>query len=67
MMAARTLAVQVGYMIGAATGGAAVATAGYGALGAIMVAGMTLSAVAMATVPDAQRPVNLDTKRWHTV
>jgi predicted MFS family arabinose efflux permease len=51
MMAARTAAVQVGYLIGAAIGGVAIDAAGYGSLGVIMITGMALSAAVMWGVP----------------
>ncbi len=51
MMAARTAAVQIGYFTGAAIGGIAVDAAGYGALGVIMVVGMSISAYVMSRVP----------------
>lgn len=51
MMAARTAAVQIGYLIGASVGGVAVDIAGYGSLGVIMIVGMTLSALVMRGVP----------------
>ncbi|MBK5231287.1 MAG: MFS transporter, partial [Thermoleophilia bacterium] len=51
MMAARTAAVQVGYLIGASIGGIAVNIAGYGSLGVIMIVGMALSAAVMSGVP----------------
>jgi predicted MFS family arabinose efflux permease len=51
MMAARTAAVQIGYLVGASLGGIAVDFAGYGSLGLIMIVGMTVSAVVMASVP----------------
>ena len=51
MMAARTFAVQIGYLVGAAAGGVVVDLAGYGALGAWMIIGMVASAWVMAKVP----------------
>lgn len=51
MMAARTAAVQIGYLIGASIGGVIVDTAGYGSLGWLMIGGMVGSAVVMAGVP----------------
>ncbi|MGB3953607.1 MAG: hypothetical protein WBK99_10800, partial [Solirubrobacterales bacterium] len=51
MMAARTAAVQVGYLIGASIGGIAVDIAGYGSLGVLMIFGMAASAAVMASVP----------------
>lgn len=51
MMAARTAAVQIGYLIGASLGGIAVDAAGYGSLGVLMIVGMALSAAVMTGVP----------------
>lgn len=51
MMAARTGAVQVGYLIGAFAGGIVVDAAGFGGLGVFMVVGMAASALVMAGVP----------------
>lgn len=51
MMAARTAAVQVGYLIGASIGGIALDVAGYGMVGLIMLVGMAGSAVVMRGVP----------------
>ena len=59
MMAARTLAVQIGYATGAALGGIAVTTSGFGALGVMMIIGMTVSAAVMRTVPGAKPPADL--------
>lgn len=44
MMAARTAATQLGYLIGAVVGGAVIAGPGYGVLGLVLAAGMVLSA-----------------------
>ncbi|MGH2905541.1 MAG: MFS transporter [Solirubrobacterales bacterium] len=55
MMAARTAAVQIGYLIGASVGGIAVDVAGYGSLGILMIVGMCASAAVMATVPAGRR------------
>jgi predicted MFS family arabinose efflux permease len=52
MMGARTASGQLGYMIGAAAGGAVLAVAGFGALGFVLFAGMALSATLMAGVDD---------------
>ncbi len=57
MMAARTAAVQIGYLAGAALGGLAVDVAGYGALGVLMITGMGASAWMMSRVPARGRPV----------
>lgn len=51
MMAARTGAVQLGYLVGAFAGGLLVDGAGFGGLGVFMVVGMTASALVMARVP----------------
>lgn len=51
MMAARTAAVQIGYLIGASIGGIALDVAGYGSVGVIMLIGMAGSAVVMRGVP----------------
>ena len=52
MMAARTAATQLGYLLGAAVGGALIATAGYGTLGLMLAAGMAVSAVLVLRVED---------------
>jgi predicted MFS family arabinose efflux permease len=52
MMGARTASSQLGYMIGAAAGGAVLAVADFGALGFVLLAGMALSALLMARVHD---------------
>jgi predicted MFS family arabinose efflux permease len=44
MMAARTAATQLGYLIGAVVGGAVIAGPGYGVLGLVLGVGMVLSA-----------------------
>lgn len=56
MMAARTGATQIGYLVGASVGGVILDASGFGALGAFMVIGMGVSAVVMAGVP--QRPAD---------
>lgn len=56
MMAARTGAVQLGYLLGAAAGGVIVDFAGYGALGAWMIIGMVASALVMMRVPVRREP-----------
>jgi predicted MFS family arabinose efflux permease len=45
MMAARTAATQLGYLLGAVVGGAVIAGAGFGTLGIVLAAGMAASAV----------------------
>ena len=53
MMGARTASAQLGYMIGAAAGGArARACADFGALGFVLFAGMGVSALLIARVSD---------------
>jgi predicted MFS family arabinose efflux permease len=52
MMAARTAATQLGYLLGAAVGGAVIAGAGYGTLGFALAVGMALSAVLVLRVDD---------------
>lgn len=52
MMAARTAATQLGYLAGAVVGGAVIAVWGYGALGLVLAAGMTLSAGLILLVRD---------------
>jgi predicted MFS family arabinose efflux permease len=54
MMGARTASAQLGYMIGAAAGGAVLALAGFGALGFVLLAGMAVSALLIARVGDPQ-------------
>jgi predicted MFS family arabinose efflux permease len=51
MMAARTGAVQIGYLIGAFVGGVIVDTSGFGGLGVLMILGMAASALVMSRVP----------------
>ena len=52
MMAARTAATQLGYLLGAAVGGAIMAGAGCGTLGFVLAAGMAVSAVLVLRVDD---------------
>ncbi len=56
MMAARTGAVQIGYLVGAFIGGVIVDGPGYGALGVFMIVGMAGSALVMAGVPSRTSP-----------
>ena len=57
MMAARTASAQLGYMFGALIGGFVLAVADFGALGFVLLAGMTASAALVAGVSDrAARP-----------
>jgi predicted MFS family arabinose efflux permease len=52
MMAARTAATQVGYLLGAVLGGAIIAGPGYGMLGLVLAAAIALSAVMILRVDD---------------
>jgi predicted MFS family arabinose efflux permease len=52
MMAVRTAATQLGYLIGAVVGGALIAGPGYGALGIVLSAGMAASALLIMRVED---------------
>jgi predicted MFS family arabinose efflux permease len=52
MMAARTAATQLGYLLGAVIGGAVIAGAGYGALGIALGVGMAGSALLILRVDD---------------
>jgi MFS transporter, YNFM family, putative membrane transport protein len=52
MMAARTAATQLGYLLGAVIGGAVIAGPGYGTLGVVLAAGMLTSAWLMLRVDD---------------
>ena len=52
MMAVRTAATQLGYLVGAAGGGALIAAAGYGTLGFVLAAGMVVSALVVLRVDD---------------
>lgn len=52
MMAARTAATQLGYLLGAVIGGAVIAGPGYGALGAVLAVGMGCSALLVLRVAD---------------
>jgi predicted MFS family arabinose efflux permease len=54
MMAARTAATQLGYLLGAVVGGAVIAGAGYGALGILLAVGMAASAALLLGVEDPQ-------------
>lgn len=51
MMAARTGATQIGYLVGASVGGVILNQSGFGALGVFMVIGMAGSAMVMMGVP----------------
>lgn len=52
MMAARTGATQLGYLVGAALGGVVIAAAGYGALSLVLAVGMVASALLVLRVRD---------------
>jgi predicted MFS family arabinose efflux permease len=52
MMAARTAATQLGYLVGAVVGGLVIANAGYGPLGVLLAAGMGLSALLVLRLDD---------------
>lgn len=54
MMGARTASAQLGYMIGAAAGGAVLAAAGFGALGFVLLGGMAVSALLILRVDDPE-------------
>jgi len=55
MMAARTGATQLGYLLGAAVGGVVIAAAGYRALSFVLAAGMAASALLVLRVRDPLR------------
>ena len=55
MMAARTGATQLGYLIGAIVGGAVIAVSGYGALSIVLSVGMAGSALLVLRVRDVAR------------
>jgi predicted MFS family arabinose efflux permease len=52
MMAARTAATQIGYLVGAVVGGAVITVAGYSAFGLLLAVGMVASAALMLRVND---------------
>ena len=52
MMAARTAANQLGYLLGAVVGGTVIAVAGYGAFGVLLAAVMSVSALLILRVDD---------------
>lgn len=52
MMAARTAATQLGYLLGAVVGGAAISHGGYGSLGIVLAIGMAASAGLILRVDD---------------
>jgi predicted MFS family arabinose efflux permease len=53
MMAARTGATQLGYLVGAGLGGLVIAAAGYTALSVVLAVGMAASALLVLRVRDA--------------
>jgi predicted MFS family arabinose efflux permease len=63
MMAARTAATQLGYLLGAVIGGAVIAGAGYGALGFVLAAGMAASAWLILRVDDPREVPTLPAGR----
>jgi predicted MFS family arabinose efflux permease len=56
MMAARTAATQLGYLLGAVVGGAVISGSGYGTLGVVLAVGMAGSAVLILRVDDGLAP-----------
>jgi predicted MFS family arabinose efflux permease len=56
MMAARTAATQLGYLLGAVIGGAVISGGGFGALGIVLAIGMAGSAVLLLGVDDRLEP-----------
>jgi predicted MFS family arabinose efflux permease len=52
MMAARTAATQLGYLLGAVIGGAVISNGGYAALGIVLAIGMSGSALLILGVDD---------------
>jgi predicted MFS family arabinose efflux permease len=52
MMAARTAATQLGYLLGAVVGGAVISHGGYGTLGIVLAIGMAGSALLILRVDD---------------
>lgn len=54
MMAVRTAATQLGYLLGAVIGGAVIAVANFGLLGIVLAAGMAVSAVLILRVPEVR-------------
>lgn len=55
MMATRTAATQLGYLVGAVVGGAVIAASGYAALGVVLAVGMLGSALLVLRVDDPGR------------
>jgi predicted MFS family arabinose efflux permease len=56
MMGARTASAQLGYVLGAAGGGLVIELLGFGALGFVLFAGMSASALLVLRVADPQAP-----------
>ena len=56
IMAVRTAATQLGYLMGALIGGAVIVKMGFGALGLVLAAGLVLSAVLVLRVEDSAVP-----------
>jgi predicted MFS family arabinose efflux permease len=56
MMAARTAAAQLGYMVGAVAGGLVLALWGFGALGFVLFGGMAFAALLVSRVRDPVAP-----------
>ena len=63
MMAARTAATQLGYLLGAVIGGTVIAGPGYGTLGIVLAAGMVTSAWLMLRVDDPREASTARTRR----
>jgi predicted MFS family arabinose efflux permease len=57
MMGARTASAQLGYVLGAAGGGLVIELLGFGALGFVLFAGMSVSALLVLRVADPHAPV----------
>jgi predicted MFS family arabinose efflux permease len=60
IMAARTAATQLGYLLGAVIGGAVIAGAGYSMLGIVLAVGMAASALLVLRVHDAREAAPRD-------
>jgi len=58
MMAARTAAAQLGYMLGAAAGGAVLALSDFGVLGFVLFAGLGAAALLVMRVEDSRTPAS---------
>jgi predicted MFS family arabinose efflux permease len=64
MMAARTAATQLGYLLGAVIGGAVIAGAGYGTLGIVLAVGMAASALLTLRVDDPLETPTARAAEW---